>query len=230
METEKVEVLILNVDENGMLRDEEDRPRDSTRQLINAEGVVIPDVISVAGTNDFDLNREWYDWVGQDPFQGLLCEDPRNHIVELEDLVSRSEHNEISVDHILCKIFPYSLFEDAFRWFSQLQPGSLTCWEDITSAFFNKFIYEPAENLENEMRYMLGYMIEDDEQHGSGEPSRVEEADTRDPASQSIDIMTSPLIDSSTSTSIDTISCCRSTPLEIHDRSSCFHDSADSTQ
>ncbi|KAG5375940.1 hypothetical protein IGI04_040536 [Brassica rapa subsp. trilocularis] len=49
-------------------------------------------------------------------------------------------------------------------------------------------------------------VIQDDEQHGSGEPSRVEEADTRDPASQSIDIMTSPLIDSSTSTSIDTIS------------------------
>ena len=47
---------------------------------------------------------------------------------------------------------------------------------------------------------------------------------------QSIDITTSPLIDTSTSTSIDTISCCRSTPLEIHDRPSCFRDSADSTQ
>ncbi|KAF3591552.1 hypothetical protein DY000_02022332 [Brassica cretica] len=71
---------------------------------------------------------------------------------------------------------------------------------------------------------------EEDEQYGSGEPSRIEEADTRDPASQSIDITTSPSIDTSTSTSIDPISCCRSTPLEIHDRSSCFWDSADSTQ
>ena len=46
---------------------------------------------------------------------------------------------------------------------------------------------------------MLGYMVEDDEQYGSGEPSRVEEADTRDLASQSIDITTSPLIDTNTS-------------------------------
>nr|VDD09862.1 unnamed protein product [Brassica oleracea] len=45
-----------------MLRDEEGRTRNSTGQLINAEGVVIPDVIDVAETNDFDLNREWYDW------------------------------------------------------------------------------------------------------------------------------------------------------------------------
>ncbi|KAF3540519.1 hypothetical protein F2Q69_00020067 [Brassica cretica] len=140
VETEKVEVLILKVDENGLLRNE------------------------------------------ADSFQGFVHEDPINHIQKLEDLASRSEHNEISVDHILCKIFPYSLSGDAFRWFRQLQPGSLICWEDITSAFFNKFIYEAAANLEIEMRSLLEYMVEDDEQYGSGGPSRVEEADTRDPA------------------------------------------------
>ncbi|KAF2546482.1 hypothetical protein F2Q70_00020529 [Brassica cretica] len=55
VETEKVKVLIL-------------------------QGDVIPDVIDVAEMNDFDLSRELYDWVGQDLFQGLLREDPRNHI------------------------------------------------------------------------------------------------------------------------------------------------------
>ena len=98
-----------------MLRDEEGRTRNSAWQLINAQGAVIPDVIVVAKINDFDLSREWNDWVGQDPFQGLLREDRRNHIQELEDLGSRSEQNEIYVDHILCKIFPYSLSGDAFR-------------------------------------------------------------------------------------------------------------------
>ena len=42
------------------------------------------------------------------------------------------------------------------------------------------------------MRSLLEYMAEDDEQYGSREPSRVEEADTRDLASQSIGITTSP--------------------------------------
>nr|VDD54754.1 unnamed protein product [Brassica oleracea] len=45
-----------------MLRNEEGRTRNIIEQLINAEGAVIPDVIDVAETNDFDLNREWYDW------------------------------------------------------------------------------------------------------------------------------------------------------------------------
>ncbi|KAF2599206.1 hypothetical protein F2Q68_00008442 [Brassica cretica] len=147
VETEKVEVLILKVDENGLLRDE------------------------------------------ADSFQGFVREDPINHIQKLEDLASRSEHNEISVDHILS-----------------------------------------TANLEIEMRPLLEYMVKDDEQYGSGGPSRVKEADTRNPASQSIDIRPSPSIDTSTSTSIDTISSYRSTPLEIHDRLSCFRDSADSTQ
>ena len=56
-----------------------------------------------------------------------------------------------------------------------------------------------ASNLEIEMKSMLEYMVEDDEEYGSGEPSRVEEDDTRDPSSQSIDITTSPSIDTSIS-------------------------------
>ncbi|WZZ51527.1 hypothetical protein YC2023_051634 [Brassica napus] len=59
LETEKIEVLILKVDENGMLRDEEGRTRNNAGQLINAQGAVIPDVIAVAVMNDFDLSREW---------------------------------------------------------------------------------------------------------------------------------------------------------------------------
>ncbi|KAF2594064.1 hypothetical protein F2Q70_00043389 [Brassica cretica] len=94
-ETKKIEVLILKVDEIGMLRDEEGRIRNNAGQLINDQG--------------------------QDPFQGLPHQDPRKHIEELEDLVSRSEQNEVSEYHMLYKIFPYSISRDAFSWFSQLQ-------------------------------------------------------------------------------------------------------------
>ena len=58
-ETEKTKVLILKLDENGMLRDKKGRTRNSAGQLINAQGDVIPDVIDVAEMNDFDLTREW---------------------------------------------------------------------------------------------------------------------------------------------------------------------------
>ncbi|KAF3493667.1 hypothetical protein DY000_02052827 [Brassica cretica] len=160
---EKVEVLILKVDENGMLRDEAGRTRNNTGQLINAEGVVIPDVIDVAETNDFYLNREWYDWGSVDPFRGLPHEDPRDLIKELEELASASEQNEVSIDHIISNIFPYSLSGDAFSWFSQLQPRSLACWEDIKTAFLNKFLFEATVTRQKEFDDMLDKMIKGQE-------------------------------------------------------------------
>ena len=197
-----------------MLRDEEGRTRNSAGQLINAQGAVIPDVIDVAEMNDFDLSREWYDWVGQDPFQGLPHQDPRNHIEELEDLVSRSEQNEVSEYHMLCKIFPYSISGDAFRWFSQLQPGSLTSWDDIERAFLYKFLDDAEATREKEKNdkwdrflasldeeYMIPIQLLDDimakrdEQHVSGELSRVEEAGTEDTTSTSTKGTTSTSID-----------------------------------
>ncbi|CAN6869606.1 unnamed protein product [Brassica oleracea] len=175
----------------------------ATRQTT---GAVIPDVIVVAEMNDFNLSREWYDWVGQDPFQGLPHHDPREHIEELEDLVSRSEQNEVSEYHMLCKIFPYSISGDSFRWFSQLQPRSLTSWDDIERAFLYKFLDDAEATQEKEKNdrwdrflaslddeYMIPVKLLDDflanrdEQYVSRELSRVEEAGTEDATSTSTD-------------------------------------------
>ncbi|KAF3529364.1 hypothetical protein DY000_02040691 [Brassica cretica] len=139
-----------------MLKDEEGRTHNSARQLINAQGAVIPDVIDVAEMNDFDLSRE--------------C------------------------------------------WFSQLQPRSLTSWEDIERVFPYKFLDEAKATREKEKndkwdmlvedlhikredkipRQLLDYiMVEGDKQHGSGELSRAEEAETNDPTSASTTTTTS---------------------------------------
>ena len=184
-------------------------------------------MIVVAQTNDFDMGREWYARVGEDPFQGLPHEDPRNHIEKLEDLVSRSEQNKVFEYHMLCKIFPYSISRDAFSWFSQLQPGSLTSWEDIERAFLYQFLDDVEATREREKYYKWDKLVESwqikreyhiprhlfdyviakgNEKYGSVELSRVDKADISYPTSASIDI--------TTSTSIDTNFCCRSTPLE----------------
>ena len=131
--------------------------------MINAEGVVIHDVIDVAETIDFYLNREWYDWGSVDPFRGLPHENPRDLIKELEDLASVSKQNEVSIDHIICKIFPYCLSGDAFSWFGQLQPRFLTCWEDIKTAFLKKFLYEAAATRQRKFDDVLDKMIKGQE-------------------------------------------------------------------
>ena len=48
-------MLILKVDENGILRDNEGRARSSTRQLIYTQGTTIPDAIIVAERDDFEM-------------------------------------------------------------------------------------------------------------------------------------------------------------------------------
>nr|VDD31715.1 unnamed protein product [Brassica oleracea] len=125
---------------------------------------------------------------------------------------------------MLCKIFLYSICGDAFSWFSQLQPGSLTCWEDIERAFPYKFLDDAEATREKEKndkwdmlveswqikrenqipRQFLDYiMVEGDEQHVSGELTRVEESGTEDSILTSIDSTTSPSTDGTTSTSND---------------------------
>ncbi|KAF2561734.1 hypothetical protein F2Q70_00016778 [Brassica cretica] len=98
-------------------------------------------------------------------------------------------------DHHFCKLFPYTLAGDATHWFKKLPPISLTTWNDTRDAFLNKFLYDTAANLEIEMESLRRYVVEDDEQHVSGELSRVEESGTEDATSTSTDSRTSTSTD-----------------------------------
>ncbi|KAF2612662.1 hypothetical protein F2Q70_00012028 [Brassica cretica] len=166
---------------------------------------------------------------------------------------------------MLCKIFPCSISGDAFRWFSQLQPGSLTSKEDIERAFLHEFLDDTEATREKEKndkwdmfveswqikreyrvpRHLFDYiMAKGNEKYGSSELRRVDEADIRDPASASIDILTSTSTNGTTSTSIDgttstSTNGTTSTSIEgttststngTSSTSSCPQDSADSTQ
>ncbi|WZY77944.1 hypothetical protein YC2023_024328 [Brassica napus] len=128
---------------------------------------------------------------------------PINHLESFKDLASTIKCNGVCEDYHFCKLFPYSLAGDADHWLKKLPPGSLNAWNDIANAFVNKFLYDATASLEIEMRSMMEYMVEDDEQHVSGELSRIEEVDISDMSSEPIDTPTSTSIDIPTVTSID---------------------------
>ncbi|KAF3590670.1 hypothetical protein DY000_02021657 [Brassica cretica] len=180
---------MLKVDENGMLRDKEGRTRNSAGQLINAQGAVIPDVIVVTEMNDFDLSREWYDWVGQDPFQGLPHQDPRNHIEELEDLVSR--RSLTSWDDIE-RAFLYKFLDDAEATREKEKNDK---WDRFLASLDEKYMI-PIQLLDE-------IMAKRDEQHEFGELSEGEEAETSYPTSTSNNTSTSTSIDGTTSASTE---------------------------
>ncbi|WZZ77814.1 hypothetical protein YC2023_098386 [Brassica napus] len=135
-----------------------------------------------------------------------------DHINMFEELVSFIL-NEVPEDHHFCKLFPYTLAEDATSWFKKLPPGSLTAWNDIVNAFVKKFLYDAAAKLEIEMESMI-----------FGEPSRVEEVDISDTTSASICITTSSSINATTSTSTNS-----TTSISIDNTTSTSIDSTTST-
>ncbi|MBW1279390.1 retrotransposon gag domain-containing protein, partial [Escherichia coli] len=65
-----------------------------------------------------------------------------DHIERFEDLASSIKANGVSSDYLFCKLFPYSLSGEAAYWVQQLEPGSLTTWEDTKNAFLNNFFDE----------------------------------------------------------------------------------------
>ena len=133
---------------------------------------------------DFELKPIYITLIRQRPFHGFPHEQPMETLVLFI-------FDEVPEGYHFYKLFPYSLAGEAAFWFKKLPPGSLKGWNDIANALHKKLLYDAAVNLEIEMESMMRYLVEDDEHHGFGEPSRVEEGNISDTVSASIIITTS---------------------------------------
>ncbi|KAG5378289.1 hypothetical protein IGI04_026131 [Brassica rapa subsp. trilocularis] len=167
-----------------------------------AEGNVIPDVIDVAETNTFNLTSQWYDWGSEDPFYGLPHEDPKDLIKRLEELASANNMSQI-IDFI------YSEENGDIG-----TPTTHVKQPDIQVHHADESKQKDELNREKLVNHDT---VKDDEYHVSEEQSKVEEADTKDPTSASIDSSNSESIDSRTSETFDTNICHRSIPSTIPD-------------
>ncbi|MBE2321393.1 retrotransposon gag domain-containing protein, partial [Solirubrobacter sp. CPCC 204708] len=76
-------------------------------------------------------------------YQGFDSENPYSHMRDFEDVCSAFLSTGSPL-HIICLVlFPFSLKENAKRWFHSLTPNSIFNWEDMRNAFLNKF-FPPA--------------------------------------------------------------------------------------
>ena len=146
-----VAIVILTQGENGNLYDQDGHLRNATGQKLDAQGNIIPETEAEATgeaqtrsladynrpdeyyTNrsairlpeiqkpNFELKPQYYSLVSQIPYSGLSHEHPMDHLERFEDLM-----DGVPEDYILCKLFTYSLIEEASHWLKQLPTGSLT--------------------------------------------------------------------------------------------------------
>ena len=72
-------------------------------------------------------------------FHGLESENPYVHIREFEEVVATFHNRADIADSVRLKFFPFSLKDKAKSWLYSLRPRSIGSWEEITTAFFNKY-------------------------------------------------------------------------------------------
>ena len=72
-------------------------------------------------------------------FHGLENENPYVHIREFEEVVATFHNRAEVADSVRLKFFPFSLKDKAKSWLYSLRPRSIGSWEEMTTAFFNKY-------------------------------------------------------------------------------------------
>ena len=99
-----------------------------------------------------ELKPQYFTLVAHTPYCGLSHEHPMDHLERFEDLVSAIKSNGVREDYLFCKLFKYSLSQEALCWLKQLPPESLTSWADIRNSFLRIFIDESrAEDLRSKI-------------------------------------------------------------------------------
>ena len=79
-------------------------------------------------------------------FGGCAHEDPHDYIQNFLDVCSSFKFKNISQESIRLRLFPFSLMGDATKWLAELPRDSVTSWEELIAAFYERF-FAPSKML-----------------------------------------------------------------------------------
>ncbi|KAF2606752.1 hypothetical protein F2Q68_00044152 [Brassica cretica] len=109
---DSVEIQVSSDSVHPMLNDSVHPVSNNTVHLVSNDIVNLNNVHPVMN-DTIHQSREWYDGLGEDPFQGLPHEDPMNHIEELKDLIKREDQIPRQlVDYIMAKSYEQHGFRE----------------------------------------------------------------------------------------------------------------------
>ena len=72
-------------------------------------------------------------------FHGLDKENPYVHIREFEEIVATFQSRPEALNTVKLRFFPFSLKDNAKVWLYSLRPRSISSWDEMTQAFFQKY-------------------------------------------------------------------------------------------
>ena len=106
----------------------------------NVQGDQTPIVRPAVAANNFEIKPAMIQMIQNSPFHGLPHEDPFGHMSRFLEYCSTFKMNGVQPDAIRLILFPFSLMERAKRWFTSLPANSITTWQELYTAFFNKYL------------------------------------------------------------------------------------------
>jgi hypothetical protein len=133
----------LDMDENNRTLKELAAPNVTYQPL----GIQYPDT-----DMDFELKSGLIHLLPK--FHGLAGEDPHKHLKEFHIVCSTMRPQGIQEEHIKLRAFPFSLADAAKDWLYYLQPGVVTCWNDMKKFFLEKFF--PASRTASMRKEICG--------------------------------------------------------------------------
>ncbi|KAL5540114.1 hypothetical protein UlMin_044201 [Ulmus minor] len=94
-------------------------------------------------------------------FHGLENANPYVHIREFEEVVATFQNRANVLDIVKLRFFPFSLKDNAKVWLYSLRPRSISSWDEMTQAFFQK--YFPTHKTNSLKRKISNFAQKDSE-------------------------------------------------------------------
>ena len=101
----------------------------------NVQGDQTPIVRPLVAANNFEIKPAM---IQNSSFNRLPHEDPFGHMSRFLEYCSTFKMNGVRPDAIQLILFPFSLMDRVKRWFTSLPPNSISTWQELYIAFFNK--------------------------------------------------------------------------------------------
>ena len=79
-------------------------------------------------------------------FHGLDSESSYLHLKEFDEVCAALQYNNVIVDVVMPKMFPFSLKERAKFWLHSLRPTTIGTWQEMTMEFLKKFFLTHKTN------------------------------------------------------------------------------------
>ena len=93
----------------------------------------------MVAANNFKIKPTMIQMIQNSQFSGLPYEDPIGHMTRFLEYCLTFKLNGVQPEAIRLILFPFSLMDRAKRWFASLPPNSINTWQELYTAFCNKY-------------------------------------------------------------------------------------------